>query len=113
VIFLKEQLTNPITIMLINMTIVFAVLYILGWVIKLIHYIDPTKKKAEPVTLVAPAPPATPEPIAAAEKEDELEIVAVITAVVAAYGYQANQIASIRPLGGSSWANAARMQIIK
>ena len=35
--------TNPFIIMLINMTVVFAVLIALGFVINLIHYIDPTK----------------------------------------------------------------------
>ena len=36
---------NPFMIMAINMTIVFAVLYVLGWIIQLIHVIDPTKDK--------------------------------------------------------------------
>ena len=35
---------NPLMICLINMTIVFGVLYFLDWVIRLIHIIDPTKK---------------------------------------------------------------------
>lgn len=39
------QAPNPFMIMLINMSIVFAVLYVLGWVIRLIHVIDPTKEK--------------------------------------------------------------------
>ena len=38
---------NPFMICLINMTIVFAVLYFLSWVIRLIHLIDPTAKKAK------------------------------------------------------------------
>ena len=37
--------TNPFIIMLINMTVVFVVLYGLSWMIRLIHLIDPTKKK--------------------------------------------------------------------
>ena len=36
---------NPLMICLINMTIVFGVLYFLDWVIRLIHIIDPTKGK--------------------------------------------------------------------
>ena len=55
--------TNPFIIMLINMTVVFAVLIALGFVINLIHYLDPTKPKAakEEPKAEAPAPaPAGP-----------------------------------------------------
>ena len=37
--------TNPLIIMLINMTIVFAVLIGLSFMIRLIHLVDPTKEK--------------------------------------------------------------------
>ena len=37
--------TNPFIIMLINMTIVFAVLIGLSFMIRLIHLVDPTKEK--------------------------------------------------------------------
>lgn len=37
--------TNPFIIMLINMTIVFVVLFGLALMIRLIHVIDPTKEK--------------------------------------------------------------------
>jgi len=39
--------TNPVLIALINMTVVFAVLYGLSLVIRLIQFIDPTQKKKE------------------------------------------------------------------
>jgi len=39
--------TNPLIIMLINMTIVFAVLIGLSFMIRLIHLVDPTKAKEE------------------------------------------------------------------
>jgi hypothetical protein len=39
--------TNPILIALINMTVVFAVLYGLSLVVRLIQVIDPTQKKRE------------------------------------------------------------------
>ena len=39
--------TNPVIIMMINMTIVFAVLIGLQILVQLIHVIDPTKKKAQ------------------------------------------------------------------
>ena len=53
--------TNPLIIMLINMTVVFIVLVSLSFLIRLIHYFDPTAKKEEKVT-EAPAVPA-PAPI--------------------------------------------------
>ena len=37
--------TNPFIFMLINMTIVFAVLIGLSFMIRLIHLVDPTKEK--------------------------------------------------------------------
>ena len=37
--------TNPLIIMLINMSIVFAVLIGLSIMIRLIHLVDPTKEK--------------------------------------------------------------------
>ena len=37
--------TNPMIIMVINMTIVFAVLIGLSFMIKLVHMIDPTKEQ--------------------------------------------------------------------
>ena len=46
---------NPIVIMLINMTIVFAVLAILNVFLRVLHAIDPTFKKPEPPK-AAPAP---------------------------------------------------------
>lgn len=53
--------TNPLIIMIVNMTIVFAVLFLLGLVIELIHKVDPTKNSAvveeeSVVTYVAAAP---------------------------------------------------------
>lgn len=39
--------TNPFMIMVVNMTIVFVVLFLLGLVIELIHRLDPTRKTAE------------------------------------------------------------------
>ena len=39
--------TNPFIIMLINMTVVFAVLWGLSLLVKLIHIIDPTKNDEE------------------------------------------------------------------
>ena len=39
---MENEMTNPAVIMLINMTIVFAVLALLNLFIRLIHFIDPT-----------------------------------------------------------------------
>lgn len=42
--------TNPLLISLINMTVVFAVLYGLSLIIRLIKVIDPTQKKKDTQT---------------------------------------------------------------
>ena len=64
---------NPWLIAVINMTIVFGVLIILGILMKVIYWIDPTKKKK-----------AQPKKAAnAAQKRQEEEKVAAIAAVLA------------------------------
>lgn len=95
--------TNPLLIMVINMTIVFGVLFLLGYVIEFIHYIDPTKKKAKKSNSVNEGKQsAKQEEIKAAEQaEKELEektLVAVITAAIMAYGYKDIRIKTIKRL---------------
>ena len=70
---------TPWLIMMINMTIVFGVLFVLGILMVLIHAVDPTKKvqgKKKPVV-------AKPAPSAAASKRQEEEKVAAMAAVLA------------------------------
>ena len=96
--------TNPFIIMLINMTVVFVVLYGLSLLIRLIHVIDPTKKEAD-APAAAPAPTAVP----AAPTVDNSAVLAVIAAAVAAYGCSEADIVTIRPVGSPVWTNAGRM----
>ncbi|MEG0797817.1 MAG: OadG family protein [Acidaminococcaceae bacterium] len=42
---MKEVTSNPWLIAVINMTIVFAVLYVLGVIMRIIRWVDPTKVK--------------------------------------------------------------------
>ena len=67
---MENEMTNPAVIMLINMTIVFAVLALLNLFIRLIHFIDPTKEKKAPAAApkaaprkAAPAKAAAPAPV--------------------------------------------------
>jgi len=108
--------TNPFIIMMINMTIVFAVLIALGLVINLIHYVDPTrpdrqKQEAPAEPAPAPAPAAQPEPVAEAVPENGLtpEVVAVIAAALASYGYGPGAIHAIRPVERNGWKASGRM----
>ncbi len=101
--------TNPLIIMCINMSIVFAVLIGLSIMIKIIHMIDPTKeKKEEPAAAPAPkaAPAAAPAAPAAPAVDPNLNI-AVIAAAVAAYGGDA-KIVAIRPIESVGWKNVGR-----
>ena len=106
--------TNPLIIMLINMTVVFLVLTALGVVINLIHYIDPTKPKAAPEEAVPakPEPVSEPEPAAAAPVEEGIspEVVAVIAAAVASMGC-AGTVKAIRPIERNNWKNSGRNAI--
>ena len=44
---MENEMTNPAVIMLINMTIVFAVLALLNLFIRLIHFIEPRKRRLQ------------------------------------------------------------------
>ena len=102
--------TNPWLIMAINMTVVFAVLILLGVLMQIVHIIDPTKKKKAPeasTTVAAPAA-APAAPTASAQNEDE--VVAAIVGAIVAMGYSSEQIASIRPTATSAkWRLEGRL----
>lgn len=103
--------TNPFVIMLINMTVVFAVLIALGFVINLIHYVDPTKPKAakeEPKAAPAPAATAAPAPAPVAEEGVPQEVIAVIAAALMSYGYGPQQIRAVRPIERNGWKRSGR-----
>lgn len=102
--------TNPFVIMLINMTVVFIVLISLGLVINLIHVIDPTKEKAAPKKEApAPAPaPAAPAPEPVSADGVSPEVIAVIAAALASYGYGPAAIRAVRPIERDGWKNAGR-----
>jgi len=104
----QSTMTNPLMISFINMTVVFAVLYALVWVIKFIQIIDPTQKKNVAKTEAAPA--AAPE--LADSDQNETEVVVLIAAAIAAYGFSASQIVAIRPIGGEAWSQAARLDAV-
>ena len=101
---------NPIVIMLINMTIVFAVLFVLSLYIRLIHKIDPTAKAAaapKAAPKAAPAPKtASPAPVV--EKGIADETVAAIAAALASVGIGFSQVKAIRVSDRPGWTNAAR-----
>lgn len=87
--------TNPLIIMMINMTVVFIVLIALMYLIKLIHFIDPTKEpevKGAPIEeeeepLVAVKSDSAPTPVPVVEEGIKPEVIAAITAAISAYGF--------------------------
>jgi glutaconyl-CoA decarboxylase len=100
--------TNPLIIMLINMSIVFVVLMGLSAMIRLIHLCDPTNKGKKEEKKPAAAPKAAaPAAAPAAPKADNSAVIAVIAAAVAAYDSEA-RIVTVRPLESSVWKNNAR-----
>lgn len=113
---MENAMSNPLVIMLINMTIVFAVLAILNLFIRFIHFVDPTRKdrkKVEPVKAAEPAPAKAAAPVAAApvvEAGISGETVAAIAGALAAYGIGFSQIKAIRPAARSNWAGAGRIE---
>ena len=109
--------TNPLIIMLINMTVVFIVLVSLIYLIKLIHFVDPTKEKTKPEVadeeepLVAVKSESTPALPSAPVVEEGIspEVIAVISAAVAAYGF-AGQVKAVQILNheGTPWRASAK-----
>lgn len=103
--------TNPILISIINMTVVFAVLYGLSLIVNLIRIIDPTQKKK-----IAPIEPAIVNPASvvsvseAASLEDYDEMIILFTAAIAAYGQSGARIVAIRPIATPNWSQAARIE---
>lgn len=116
--------SNPFVIMLINMTVVFGVLYGLSLVIRLIKIVDPTKKK-----IIAEDDLSKKKLAANANKDVESESATTVTsaqtvsnddetfiliaAAIAAYGYSASQIVSIRTVGGEVWRQTARVEAVQ
>ena len=109
--------TNPLIIMLINMTVVFIVLVALIYLIKLIHFVDPTKEKPKPevadeeeplVAVKSESSPALP-PAPVVEEGISPEVIAVISAAVAAYGF-AGQVKAVQILNheGTPWRASAK-----
>ena len=106
--------TNPLLIAAINMTVVFAVLYGLSLVIRLIRFIDPTQKKK-------PAPPevrpdtneeAVPSAGSAEAQLTQEELMIIFTAAVAAYSQGGLRVTAFRPTGGDGWSRTARMESV-
>ena len=103
--------TNPIIIMLINMTVVFIVLVSLSFLIRLIHIVDPTAKKEEKVEeppKVTTPPPAPKVEAPIIEKGIPEETIAVIFAAIAGYGYSSGQVHAIRPVYNKIWEHSGR-----
>ena len=107
--------TNPLIIMLINMTVAFIVLVSLIYLIKLIHFVDPTKPKAMPAQveeeepLVAVKSEPAPVPLPVVEEGIKPEIIAAITAAISAYGFS-GQVKAVHILNheGTPWRASAK-----
>jgi glutaconyl-CoA/methylmalonyl-CoA decarboxylase subunit delta len=114
--------TNPIIIMMINMTVVFAVLWGLSLLVRLIHIVDPTRnREAEQKALAQKKNADADETVVAplsvkdmemADKTDK-ETFILIAAAIAAYGYQPSQIVSIRPMTNKVWMQAGRLEAVQ
>ncbi len=91
---------------LMGMGIVFLVLIFLSFLISLFKFVNRPEKKTE-----APAPAPAAEPVAAVEEDltDDLELVAVITAAIAASEETSGDgfvVRSIKKVNRSKWQRA-------
>lgn len=113
--------TNPLIIMMINMTVVFIVLVVLMYLIKLIHFVDPTKEKVAPAQaseeeepLVAVKSPSPQVSAPVIEEGISPEIIAVISAAVSAYGFS-GQVKAVHVINHEStpWRASARFNTLQ
>ena len=112
--------TNPLIIMMINMTVVFIVLVVLMYLIKLIHFIDPTKEKPKPAQveeeepLVAVKSEPAPAPAPVIEEGISPEIIAAISAAIAAYGFS-GQVKAVHIVNHEStpWRSSAKFNTLR
>ena len=113
--------TNPLIIMMINMTVVFFVLIALSGLIHLIHMVDPTKEpevadggsgdeSAESAAIIAKlkensAPAETPQ----IEEGISPEVIVAISAAISAYGFS-GQVKAVHILNheGTPWRASAK-----
>ena len=110
--------TNPLIIMMINMTVVFIVLVVLMYLIKLIHIVDPTKTSEKPAQddseeeppLVAVKSDPVPEVAEPVEQGISPEVIAAISAAISAYGFS-GQVKAVRIINHEStpWRASARV----
>ncbi len=116
---LGENMTKAALNTLMGMGTVFLVLIFISLLISCFKYINviekKMKEKSAPAAAPAPAPAPAPVPVPAAEYEedvtDDLELVAVITAAIAAASESAAPadglvVRSIRRVPNSKWKNA-------
>lgn len=98
-----------------GMLVVFAVLIIIMLVIKAMALFS--KEEAAPAPEAVPVPEAAPAPeAAAASAADESELVAVITAAVAAAMQTSPSgllIRSYKKVSGTAWNNAGRRETLE
>ena len=93
------------------MTVVFFVLFVLELLTRGIYYIDPTRKKAAPAAAAAAAPVAAAVVEEAPSASDNLAIVAVIAAAIAAMG-ENGHVSVIRRFDGTAWTEMGRMDAV-
>ncbi len=108
--------TNPLIIMVINMTVVFFVLVALMGLINLIHIVDPTREKepelsdeatesAENAAIIAKLKESASEPVQIEEGVSP-EVIAAISAAISAYGIS-GQVKAVRVINRNGWRRNA------
>lgn len=84
---------------------------------QVLQKIDPTRKKKldekEPTIEDAPSIPASLPATATPAMMESDKLIVLIAAALAAYGYGVSRIMALRPVGGQTWAQTARVEAVQ
>ena len=119
--------TNPLIIMMINMTVVFVVLVSLSFLIKLIHSIDPTKKPevstedheddedtaGETQAIISKLQAQNNEPAPVVEEGISPEVIAAISAAIPCCGISGT-VRAVRVVNnGGAWRQNSPTKLLQ
>lgn len=111
----NELILEGLAYTVMGMAVVFLILIIIMLVIKAMALFS-VEKKPEPEIQAVPEPQAAPAPAAPEDKQDDSELVAVITAAIAAAMEKSASgfvVRSYKKVSDGAWNKAGRREVLE